>query len=360
MRRQIIDLLRSPISGGPLVLEVFEETDNEVLEGRLADPASGVWFRIANGIADLVPLELRSHDQYAAFALRHGGSERRPTPATSDSTAVEDQKKQIAFFDRYHQKYEAEVVNSPYYLVLDRISLGRWARRSLKRGSRVLEIGCGSGRQTLPLAKLGVDVVALDLSESMLELARTKLASAGCADRADFIAASAEKMPICDSYFDGCIIYGSLHHFADPPEVLRKAAAALRPGGCFYMLEPHNSPVRFIFDWLMRVRPLWEEEAADEPLFDEAQLRGWLEPHRIRCRIRFSTYLPPHLFYRIGSRMGELLLSGSDRVLSTLPGIRRFAGVIIVEGIKAGRPAEQPEVHTDELPTGVSARGSTS
>lgn len=340
MQRQTIDLLRSPISGEPFVLEVFEETNGEVVEGRLTDPANGIWFRLENGIADLVPLELRSNERYTAFASRHGGSDSQQSVVVTNSVTVDDQKKQIAFFDRYHEKYEGEVVNSPYYLVLDRISLGRWAHRSLKRGSRVLEIGCGSGRQTLPLAKLGVNVVALDLSESMLELARAKLAAAGYAGRADFIAASAEAMPVRDNDFDGCLIYGSLHHFADPPEVLRKAAAALRPGGCFYMLEPHNSPVRFIFDWLMRVRPLWEEEAADEPLFDEAQLRGWLEPNRIKCRIRLSTYLPPHLFYRIGSRLGELLLTGSDWLLSTLPGIRRFAGVIIVEGVKAGPPKE--------------------
>src|SRR5919199_1256519 len=47
---------------------------------------------------------------------------------------------------------------------------------SLKKGSRVLEIGCGTGQATLPLAERGYEMVAVDLSADLAALARQKVA----------------------------------------------------------------------------------------------------------------------------------------------------------------------------------------
>jgi SAM-dependent methyltransferase len=46
-------------------------------------------------------------------------------------------------------------------------------------GGRVLELACGSGRLTVPIAQTGVDVVGVDLSDTMLEAARAKASAAG-------------------------------------------------------------------------------------------------------------------------------------------------------------------------------------
>jgi SAM-dependent methyltransferase len=48
-------------------------------------------------------------------------------------------------------------------------------------GGRVLELGCGSGRLTIPIARSGVDIIGADLSESMLAAARAKALAAGVA-----------------------------------------------------------------------------------------------------------------------------------------------------------------------------------
>lgn len=50
------------------------------------------------------------------------------------------------------------------------------ALAELSRGSRVLELGCGAGQATVPLAERGYRVVALDLGEGMAAVARRKLA----------------------------------------------------------------------------------------------------------------------------------------------------------------------------------------
>jgi len=44
-----------------------------------------------------------------------------------------------------------------------------------EHGGPVLELGCGTGRITLPIAEVGIEAVGLDLSDDMLEIARQKL-----------------------------------------------------------------------------------------------------------------------------------------------------------------------------------------
>jgi SAM-dependent methyltransferase len=335
MNLNLVPYLRSPETGNELEIRAFATKGEEVLEGILVDRAAGVWFRIEDGIADLKPLALRTTARYDAFKQRHSLDDclAAQLSATQDGT-VADQQKQIDFFDGRPDEYEEEVVRNPFSRVLDSVKFDNWAKRTLKPGSRVLEVGCGSGRQTEVLLGLGMRSVALDLSEGLLRLARRKLAAQGIERRADLIASSAEALPIADDNFDACVIYGSLHHFANPQTVLAKTTAALRRGGQFYMLEPHKSPVRFIFDLLMRVRPLWQEEASADPLFSERQFREWLGRGNVRADIKISTYLPPHLFYHLGQTSGERLLMWSDQLFSSLPGVRRLGGVIIAEGMK--------------------------
>lgn len=56
---------------------------------------------------------------------------------------------------------------------------GFYVSEVLQRGGRVLELACGTGRFTIPVAKAGLDVVAGDLSEQMLQSARGAAADAG-------------------------------------------------------------------------------------------------------------------------------------------------------------------------------------
>jgi SAM-dependent methyltransferase/uncharacterized protein YbaR (Trm112 family) len=328
-----VGLLRAPESGNDLRLEVLDEKDGEVLEGRLFDDRSGEWFRIEGGIADLSPLKLRRADRHEAFCKRHGLD---VGPATQAQPVSPVYSEQIRFFKDYHEQYEVDVVESPFYRVLDRVTLGAWMQRALRPGARVADIGCGSGRQAVPLVGRGCDVIGLDLSEEMLRLARGKLATVHGLGSADFVVASAEALPLRSAAVDASVIYGSLHHFADAEAAVREAARVIEPGGQFYMLEPHDSALRPVFEWSMKRWTLWEEEAADEPLFNAQQWEGWLGRCGIQPKIRYSTYLPPHLFYVLKGKVGEAVLSGTDRLFGSLPGVRRLAGVIIAEGAKRG------------------------
>ena len=62
-----------------------------------------------------------------------------------------------------------DLVDRDFYLELAR-----------EYGGPVLELGCGTGRITLPLARQGVDVTGMDASRAMLEVLRAKLADRTC------------------------------------------------------------------------------------------------------------------------------------------------------------------------------------
>jgi len=332
MHISVIERLISPETGNPLEIEVFVSQGDEIIEGRLMEVGGNNWFRIENGIADLLPLFLRDAERHSAFAARRGLSYE---PLLTETRPDDLYQRQIGYFASHHNQYEAEVVESPFYKVLDSINFEDWVDRMVESGNWLLEIGCGSGRQTQSLIRKGARVVGVDLSENLLGLARKKIIAFEPKAQIGFVIGAAERVPVKREAFDGSLIYGSLHHFSEPSAALLEAGAALKPGGMFYLLEPHASPVRFVFDWLMRLRPLWQEEANDDPLFVEANLKQWLAAAGIRASFRFSTYVPPHLFYFLGQRMGERLLTFSDSVGNAVPGLKRLGGVIIAEGSKA-------------------------
>ena len=334
MRIKTVEHLRAPISGARLTLQSIETSGDEVISGRLIEKTSGAWYRIEEGIADLAPFGFRDFNRYSTFCRKHG-FEQGPVP-TGDAVPDENATTQIKFFSEHRDAYESEVVESPFYDVLDRVTLGRWTSRTIAKDMLVAEIGCGTGRQTLPLLQTGANLISVDLSEDMLRLARSKVLVEQPAGRADFVVGTAENLPLAENLFDAAVIFGSLHHFSDPPTALRNAARIMKLGGRFYMLEPHKSPVRFIFDWMMRRWMLWKEEANDAPLFTASQFLGWLGAGGLEAQVSYSTYLPPHLFYLVKGTAGDKLLVATDSMFNAIVGLRRLGGVIIAEAVKRG------------------------
>lgn len=333
MRRSTIELLRSPDTGNVLRCTEYRSEGDRVVEAVLFDDDAGQWFRIEDEIADLSPLPLRNADADAAFAARHGLAHSAGEGTPPDANAVEQRR----FFGEEFERYEQEVVESPFYKVLDDSTLGRWVRGTLKGPQLIAELGAGSGRQTQILAGAGHDVVALDLSPEMLRVAQGKLRKLGLYDRVDLVVGVGEAPPLANGAFDTWVIMGSLHHFSDPAEAVEMSCRLLKPGGRFFLLEPHRSPVRPIFDWLMRRSQLWHEEANEDPLFTFEKFRDWLGRAGADPRISTSTFLPPHLFYWLPAGLGGAVLTGTDSVFGNIPGVQRFGGVIIATGrLRAG------------------------
>jgi SAM-dependent methyltransferase len=116
------------------------------------------------------------------------------------------------------------------------------ARAAPAPGENVLEIGCGTGATTLPLAAaVGPRgrVVAADISEPMLGAARRRIAESGAGNVA-LVLADAQSHSFAEAAFDLVISRFGVMFFADPEAAFRNLLRAARPGGrlCFACWGP--------------------------------------------------------------------------------------------------------------------------
>ncbi len=94
-------------------------------------------------------------------------------------------------------------------------------------GGRILEVGCGTGQATLPLARRGYGILCVELGENLAAKARRNLAPY---PRVEALTADFEEAPLPEGAFD-LLVSATAFHWLDPVVAYPKAARSLRPGG---------------------------------------------------------------------------------------------------------------------------------
>jgi SAM-dependent methyltransferase len=97
----------------------------------------------------------------------------------------------------------------------------------LAPGSRVLEIGCGTGQATLPLAERGLSILAVELGANLADVARRKLAAY---PDVEIVTSSFEDWDPGDELFDAVVCFNAFH-WLDPDLRFAKSAAVLGLSG---------------------------------------------------------------------------------------------------------------------------------
>lgn len=105
-------------------------------------------------------------------------------------------------------------------------------------GSRLLEVGCGTGQATVPLAGRGCRITAVEASANMAAVARRNLAGAG-AGAVEVVTAEFENWPLPEEPFDA-VVSATAFHWIDPAVRMAKAADALRPGGALAVVRTQH------------------------------------------------------------------------------------------------------------------------
>jgi demethylmenaquinone methyltransferase/2-methoxy-6-polyprenyl-1,4-benzoquinol methylase len=160
---------------------------------------------------------------------------------------------------------------APRYDLLNRLlSCGQdqyWRKRAVARlspqaGERFLDIATGTADVALEIIRNApndaVQVVGMDFSEKMLELAQRKIVSEDRINSIQLESGSAENLPFEDNSFDGTTTAFGVRNFSDVDRSLREMHRVLKPGGRCVILEfslPRNAIFnalyRFYFEFLL-------------------------------------------------------------------------------------------------------------
>ncbi len=128
-------------------------------------------------------------------------------------------------YDKMRLNYSDEVIQK----IID-ISGIQW-------NGKILEVGCGSGKATLPFTERGYDVTALDISENLIAIAKQKTAQY---PNVKYLTTSFEEAALPKNHFD-LLVSATAFHWVDPEIGYKKAARVLKPGGCMALFWNYTS-----------------------------------------------------------------------------------------------------------------------
>ena len=163
-----------------------------------------------------------------------------------------------ATFDGAALLYDEERPGYPEALFDEVVSLS-----GLPSGGRILEIGCGTGQATLPLARRGYEILCVELGENLADVARRNLAGY---PRVKVLTGDFEKIRLTEESFD-LVVSATAFHWLDPALAYPKAARALRPGGSialFWNEHVHTDEDPGFFAEAQRVYEREAPEITDE------------------------------------------------------------------------------------------------
>lgn len=146
------------------------------------------------------------------------------------------------WLDARHHDLEAEryddLIGREFAVYQDDFTAGRWAQRLADAGARlVLDIGCGTGRTALDVARAGSPVIGIDMSRGMLRRAREKARRRGLTNIL-LVAGDAEALPVPDGAADGIVCQGVLHHLPNVRAALSEADRTASESALLFLAEP--------------------------------------------------------------------------------------------------------------------------
>jgi demethylmenaquinone methyltransferase/2-methoxy-6-polyprenyl-1,4-benzoquinol methylase len=176
-----------------------------------------------------------------------------------------------SMFDRIAGRYDA--MNSLMSAGLHH----RWRARtadlaSVAAGNRVIDLCCGTGDLAFELKRrVGAEgeVVGLDFSEPMLEIANEKAAETHLP--VSFMHGNALDLPFKDDYFDAATVGFGVRNLSDLDRGIAEMARVVRPGGRVVILEittPHKQPLSWFYSlWFDEIVPLLGQAAGDSDAY---------------------------------------------------------------------------------------------
>ncbi|MGE9009792.1 class I SAM-dependent methyltransferase [Leptospira interrogans] len=201
----------------------------------------------------------------------------------------------------------------------------RLAVSIINDSSRVLDVGCGTGKVLLPLASACASITGMDTDHLVVKQLTTDLASH---NNATVQVGNAEQMPFADSSFDTVVCYSTLCVVAKPSTVIAEIARVLKPGGRA-VIDFHGARNANTSFWRNYYAPL----GIDLKAFSLSDVKRLMQEHGFFVDTihgggltRAAYYLP---FFRKLTWLNRINHSGHDPdldyILSNMWGLKQLA-----------------------------------
>ncbi len=322
--------------------EFVRGEENHIGTGILLCEGCGAWYPIENDVLELVPVALIYADGMADFAARYASQLtvlgcRLQTPQSNGADRTNDkspnaaQLQQREHFDEYAAQSNpnlADYTLFPIWRVASDRFLRIWRSALSMPGGWILDVGCGTGIHSLPLADQ-YNIIGFDISKKAVCKASEDARRRGLMAATTFFVGDATFLPFKGGTFDYAQTIGSLHHLPDPSQRIRDILRILVAGGTYFGVENNKSMFRWIFDLMMKAKPLWVELAGAEPLMSHRIIEAWMAGLNARLTSETSVFLPPHFLNLLEPALAARLLEISDQFCSFIPGLRNHGGQIL-------------------------------
>jgi ubiquinone/menaquinone biosynthesis C-methylase UbiE len=201
-----------------------------------ADPVSHKRFSLKNGAGseEIKSGEL-SAESGAGYPI-HDGVPHFLSPAMLSKIEADTQNEYEAVAEKIYDT-AVDWLFASFYEDEDKVREGMIDHLDLKRGSKVLEIGCGTGRDSFRIARrIGTgEFYVQDLSPKMVYKTRDRLeADRGRLDLACEIhpfVSTARHLPFADGTFDAVFHFGGFNNFEEPKKCMEEMARITKKGG---------------------------------------------------------------------------------------------------------------------------------
>jgi len=228
------------------------------------------------------------------------------------------------------KRYLDPPVNTPFPLEYSFYLLGD------ARGRTVLDLGCGSGEELIPLLNRDARVMGIDISPDLVAIAERRLKEAGL--EAEVKVGSAYETELPDASVDVIFCMALVHHL-EIPRAKEEMRRILRPGGFIVLQEP----IRFSksYGLLRRLLPDREDISDYEHPLTEEEFRTFQEGFECDGLRFFRLPFVPLTQRIIPAAQGHAFRL-SNSIVQSFPAITRYATVAVVRLRKPGSGTVKP------------------
>lgn len=201
----------------------------------------------------------------------------------------------------------------------------------LPPGSKLLDLGCGTGRYTIPLMYLGYAVTGVDISRSLLDMLRTyAIREELIGELETFESDFREK--VFEEVFDGAYCISTFHllgkTIAEREKIFYNMFLAVKKGGVILVMQPNPYNLFFYPFYLFHPDVSWDLEknfmrCSPEYLYNFFRILGLKD-----IRIKRYGMLPTRLI-NSAPNINEI-----NNIMCDMPILKRFSLFILIKGIK--------------------------